>query len=118
MDDDRASSLVNWLYLAIAIVAEVIATSALKASDGFSRLAPSIVVVVGYGIAFTCLSLTLRTIPVGVAYAIWSGVGIVLIALVGYFAFNQVLDAAALIGMALILAGVLIINLFSRSAAH
>ena len=108
----------NWLYLAIAIVAEVIATSALKASDGFSRLAPSIVVVVGYGIGFTCLSLTLRTIPVGVAYAIWSGVGIVLIALVGYFAFNQVLDAAALIGMALILAGVLIINLFSRSAAH
>ncbi len=108
----------NWLYLAIAIVAEVIATSALKASDGLSRLAPSIVVVVGYGIAFACLSLTLRTIPVGVAYAIWSGAGIVLIALVGYFAFNQALDAPALIGMALILAGVLVINLFSRSAAH
>ena len=108
----------NWLYLAIAIVAEVIATSALKASDGFSRLAPSIVVVVGYAIAFSCLSLTLRTIPVGVAYAIWSGVGIVLIALVGYFSFNQALDAPALIGMALILAGVLVINLFSQSAAH
>ena len=108
----------NWLYLAIAIVAEVIATSALKASDGFSRLAPSIVVVVGYAIAFSCLSLTLRTIPVGVAYAIWSRVGIVLIALVGYFSFNQALDAPALIGMALILAGVLVINLFSQSAAH
>ena len=111
-------AVVNWLYLAVAIVAEVIATSALKASDGFSRLAPSLVVVAGYGIAFACLSLTLRTIPVGIAYAIWSGVGIVLIALVGYFAFNQALDAPALIGMALILAGVLVINLFSRSAVH
>jgi small multidrug resistance pump len=110
--------VVNWLYLAVAIVAEVIATSALKASDGFSRLMPSLVVVLGYCIAFVCLSLTLRTIPVGVAYAVWSGVGIVLIALVGYFAFNQVLDTAALVGMALILAGVLIINLFSRSAGH
>jgi small multidrug resistance pump len=109
---------VNWLYLAIAIVAEVIATSALKASDGFSRLVPAIVVVIGYGVAFACLSLTLRTIPVGVAYAVWSGAGIVLIALVGYFAFSQVLDAPALIGMGLILAGVLVINLFSKSAAH
>lgn len=116
--NDQAGRLVNWLYLAVAIVAEVIATSALKASDGFSRLVPSIVVVVGYGIAFACLSLTLRTIPVGIAYAIWSGVGIVLIALVGYFALGQVLDAPALIGMGLILAGVLVINLFSRSAAH
>ena len=108
----------NWLYLSIAIVAEVIATSALKASDGFSRLVPSIIVVAGYGIAFTCLSLTLRTIPVGVAYAIWSGAGIVLITLVGYVAFNQALDTPALIGMGLILAGVLVINLFSRSASH
>jgi small multidrug resistance pump len=110
--------VVNWIYLAVAIVAEVIATSALKASDGFSRLVPSLVVVVGYIIAFYCLSLTLRTIPVGVVYAIWSGVGIVLIALVGYFVFHQPLDAAALLGIALILAGVLIINLFSRTAGH
>ena len=110
--------MADWMYLAVAIVAEVIATSALKASDGFSRLAPSVVVVIGYVIAFVCLSLTLRTIPVGVAYAIWSGVGIVLISLVGYFAFSQALDAAALVGMALIVAGVLVINLFSRTAGH
>ena len=108
----------NWVYLAVAILAEVIATSALKASEGFSRLVPSLVVVAGYGIAFFCLSLTLRTIPVGIVYAIWSGVGIVLIALAGYFVFGQVLDAPALIGMGLIVAGVLVINLFSRSAAH
>ena len=106
------------MYLAVAIVAEVIATSALKASEGFSRLVPSLVVVAGYGIAFFCLSLTLRTIPVGIVYAIWSGVGIVLIALAGYFVFGQVLDAPALIGMGLIVAGVLVINLFSRTAGH
>ena len=106
------------MYLAVAIVAEVIATSALKASEGFSRLVPSLVVVAGYGIAFFCLSLTLRTIPVGIVYAIWSGVGIVLIALAGYFVFGQVLDAPALIGMGLIVAGVLVINLFSRSAVQ
>ena len=108
----------NWVYLAVAILAEVIATSALKASEGFSRLVPSLVVVAGYGIAFFCLSLTLRTIPVGIVYAIWSGVGIVLIALTGYFVFGQVLDAPALIGMGLIVAGVLVINLFSRSAVQ
>ena len=108
----------NWVYLAVAILAEVIATSALKASEGFSRLVPSLVVVAGYGIAFFCLSLTLRTIPVGIVYAIWSGVGIVLIALAGYFVFGQVLDAPALIGMGLIVAGVLVINLFSRSAVQ
>ena len=106
------------MYLAVAILAEVIATSALNASEGFSRLVPSLVVVAGYGIAFFCLSLTLRTIPVGIVYAIWSGVGIVLIALAGYFVFGQVLDAPALIGMGLIVAGVLVINLFSRSAVQ
>ena len=110
--------MANWVYLAVAIVAEVIATSALKASEGFSRLVPSLVVVAGYGIAFFCLSLTLRTIPVGIVYAIWSGVGIVLIALAGYFVFGQVLDAPALIGMGLIVAGVLVVNLFSRSAVQ
>ena len=108
----------DWAYLGVAIVAEVIATSALKASDGFSRLVPAVVVVVGYAISFVCLSLTLRSIPVGVVYAIWSGAGIVLISLVGYFAFRQSLDAAALAGIALIVAGVLVINLFSRTAGH
>lgn len=107
-----------WLYLAIAIVSEVIATSALKASDGFSRLAPSLVVVAGYAIAFWCLSLTLRTIPVGVAYAIWSGVGIALIALIGWVLFGQSLDAAALVGLALIVAGVVVLQLFSKSVSQ
>ncbi|AVR96551.1 DMT family transporter [Pseudoduganella armeniaca] len=108
----------NWLFLAIAIVSETIATSALKASAGFSRLWPSVAVVVGYGIAFYFLSLTLRTIPVGVAYAVWSGVGIVLVSLAGWFMYGQKLDAPALLGIALIVAGVVVMNLFSKSAAH
>lgn len=107
-----------YLYLAAAIVAEVIATSALKASDGFSNTIPSIMVVVGYGIAFWFLSLTLKSVPVGVAYAIWSGVGIVLIALVGWIAFNQQLDLPAVLGMGLIIAGVIVMQLFSKSVAH
>jgi small multidrug resistance pump len=110
--------LIEWGYLAVAIVAEVIATSALKASESFSRLAPSIVVVAGYALAFFMLSLTLRAIPVGVAYAIWSGVGIVLISLVGWLAFGQALDAGAMIGMGLIIAGVAVINLFSQTAGR
>ena len=110
--------MIEWGYLAIAIVAEVIATSALKASEGFSRLAPSIVVVAGYALAFFMLSLTLRAIPVGVAYAVWSGVGIVLISLAGYFVFGQRLDAPALIGMGLIVAGVAVIHLFSQTAGR
>ncbi|GGY63931.1 multidrug efflux SMR transporter [Pseudoduganella sp. SL102] len=108
----------NWLYLAIAIVAEVIATSALKASEGFTRTIPSILVVIGYGVAFYMLSLTLRTIPMGVVYAIWSGAGIVLITLVGYFLFQQRLDLPALVGIGLIVAGVLVMQLFSKSTAH
>jgi small multidrug resistance pump len=107
-----------YLYLAAAIVAEVIATSALKASEGFSTTLPSIVVVVGYGVAFWFLSLTLKSIPVGVAYAIWSGAGIVLITAVGWIAFKQQLDLPALLGMALILAGVLVMQLFSKSVPH
>jgi small multidrug resistance pump len=107
-----------YAYLAIAIVSEVIATSALRAADGFTRLVPSILVVVGYAVAFLFLSLTLKTIPVGLAYAIWAGVGIVLVSLVAYFLYDQVLDAPALIGMGLIVAGVLVINLFSKSSAH
>ncbi|MBP7610852.1 MAG: multidrug efflux SMR transporter [Steroidobacteraceae bacterium] len=107
-----------WAYLAIAIVAEVIATSALKASAGFSRAGPSAVVVIGYGIAFYFLSLTLQSIPVGVTYAIWSGVGIVLITLVAWLLYGQALDAAAIVGLSLIVAGVAVLNLFSKSVAH
>ena len=107
-----------WLPLALAIVAEVIGTSALKASAGFSRLWPSLVVVAGYGTAFYFLSLALRQIPVGIAYAVWSGVGTVLITLIGVLAFRQKIDAAGMLGIALIITGVLVLNLWSRSGAH
>ena len=107
-----------WLLLLIAIIGEVIATTALKASEGFSRPLPSVVVVVGYGVAFYFLSMTLKTIPVGIAYALWSGVGIVLISLLGWIVFKQSLDAPAVIGMGLIVAGVLVINVFSKTASH
>ncbi|MFZ6707510.1 SMR family transporter [Undibacterium sp. TC9W] len=108
----------KWLLLGIAIIAETIATSSLKASEGFARLWPSVLVVLGYGLAFYFLSLTLRVIPVGVAYAVWSGVGIVLVTLIGWFLFEQKLDMPALIGIAFIMAGVIIMNVFSRAAAH
>ncbi|MBU8975689.1 multidrug efflux SMR transporter [Lysobacter sp. MMG2] len=108
----------GYLYLAIAIAAEVIATSALKASNGFTRPGPSLVVAAGYAIAFYFLSLVLRTVPVGVAYAIWSGAGIVLIALIGWVVLKQPLDLPALAGIGLIVAGVAVIQLFSRSSAH
>ncbi|MBX6393524.1 MAG: QacE family quaternary ammonium compound efflux SMR transporter [Burkholderiales bacterium] len=110
--------MTNWLYLAAAIVAEVVATSALKASAGFTRLLPSLIVVAGYGIAFYLLALALRTIPVGVAYAVWSGAGIVLISIAGWLLFGQRLDGPALLGIALIVAGVLVLHLFSKSVAH
>lgn len=106
------------LYLIIAILAEVLGTSALKASNGFTLWRPSLVVVVAYGISFYFLALSLRTIPVGVAYAIWSGVGIVLISLIGWFAFRQTLDVAAIVGLGLIIAGVMVINLFSSTLGH
>ena len=106
-----------WLILAMAIVAEVIATSALKASEGFTRLAPSLLVVVGYGVAFYCLALVLKAIPVGVAYAIWSGLGVVLITLVAWAVYGQRIDLAGLIGMGLIVAGVVVLNLFSNTSA-
>lgn len=108
----------NYAYLLVAILCEVVATSALKASEGFTRLWPSVIVVIGYGLAFYCLSMTLRTIPVGIAYALWSGIGIVLIAVVGWLFFRQTLDLPAILGMFLIIAGVLVINLFSRTAGH
>ncbi|MBO6636826.1 MAG: QacE family quaternary ammonium compound efflux SMR transporter [Roseitalea sp.] len=107
-----------WLFLAIAITGEVIATSALKASDGFSRLFPSTITVIGYAVAFYFLALTLRTIPVGVAYAIWAGAGIVIISLIGLFLFGQKLDAAAIAGIGLIVAGVVVINTLSNSVSH
>ncbi|MCU4386641.1 multidrug efflux SMR transporter [Acinetobacter haemolyticus] len=108
----------NWMFLFIAIIAEVIATSALKSSEGFTKPIASIVVVVGYVIAFYCLSLTLKAIPVGVAYAIWSGVGIVLITGVAWFVFGQKLDLWGIVGIALIMSGVLILNLLSKTSVH
>jgi small multidrug resistance pump len=108
----------SWLFLALAIVAEVVATSALKSSEGFTRLAPTGLVVIGYVIAFYFLALAIKVIPVGIAYAVWAGLGIVLISLIGWLVFQQKLDAPAVIGMALILSGVLVINLFSSTSAH
>lgn len=110
--------MIAYLYLSVAIVAEVIATTALRASDGFTQLWPSIISIVGYVVAFYFLSLTLRTMPVGIAYAIWSGVGIVLISLAGWLLYKQLLDLPAMLGMGLIMAGVVVINLFSRTAIH
>ncbi|CAA9305011.1 MAG: small multidrug resistance family (SMR) protein, partial [uncultured Microvirga sp.] len=105
-------------YLAIAIVAEVIGTSALKASDGLSRLGPSLIVLAAFATAFFFLSLALRSIPVGIAYAIWSGVGVVLILLIGAVLFRQIPDTGACVGIALIVAGVAVLNLGSRMASH
>lgn len=108
----------HWLYLAIAIVAEVFGTSFLKASAGFTKPLPSLLVLAGYGLAFLFLSLTLERIPVGVGYAIWSGAGVTLIAAIGWLFLGEKLDAAAVLGMALIVAGVIVLNLFSKAVAH
>ena len=108
----------TYLYLAIAIVAEVIATSFLKSTEGFSKLWPSLVVILGYVVAFYFLSLTLRTMSVGIVYAIWCGVGIVLVALIGWLVLGQRLDFPAILGMGLIIAGVAVINVFSASVRH
>lgn len=108
----------QWLLLGIAIVGETVATSALGASQGFTRLMPSMVVIVGYAVAFYFLSLTLKTIPVGIAYAVWSGVGIVLISGIAWAVGGQRLDAAAIAGIALIVAGVVVINTLSKVVAH
>ena len=107
-----------WLYLACAIVSEVIATSALKSAEGFTRLTPSVLVVLGYGSSFYFLSQTLKFIPIGVAYAIWCGVGMGLISMVGWIWYHQTLDRAALAGIGLILAGVVVLTVFSRTAPH
>lgn len=106
------------IFLGIAIISEVIATTALKASESFTRLLPSAVSVLGYCIAFWCLTIPMRSMPTGVIYAIWSGAGIVLIAAAGWLIHGQKLDMAAMVGIGLIIAGVLIINLFSKSVAH
>ena len=108
----------TYLYLVLAIIFEVIATSALKQAEGFTRLWPSLLCIFGYGAAFYLLSIPIRTIPVGIVYAIWSGAGIVLIAAVGWFWFKQSLDIAAIIGLTLIIAGVLVVNLFSSTVGH
>jgi small multidrug resistance pump len=105
----------TWVFLVIAIVSEVVATSALKASDGFTRLYPSILVVVGYASAFYFLSLTLRTLPLGIAYAIWSGVGVIFISVLGWIIYGQKLDAAAFVGISLITAVVVVLKAFSNS---
>jgi small multidrug resistance pump len=108
----------KWLYLAVAIISEVAGTSALRSAEGFTRLVPSCIVIVGYATAFYFLSLTLKTIPVGVAYAIWSGAGTALVTLVAWVFMGQKLDAAAGIGILLIIAGVLVLNLYSKAAAN
>ena len=107
-----------YIPLSIAIVAEVIATTAMKSSDNFTRLVPSVIVVVGYVVAFYFLSIRLKFIPTGIAYAIWAGAGIVLITLMGWIVHKQTLDLAAMLGMGLIVSGVLVINIFSKSGAH
>jgi small multidrug resistance pump len=106
-----------YLYLVVAIAFEVVATTALKATDGFTRLGPSVLTLVGYGLAFYFLALTLRVMPVGIVYAIWSGAGIVLVTVIAWVYYRQVIDVSGLVGIALIMAGVFVINLLSRTAA-
>jgi small multidrug resistance pump len=107
-----------YAVLVIAIIFEVLGTSAMQAAQHFTKLVPTLVTVVCYAIAFYFLSYTLRVIPVGIAYAVWSGLGIVLISLVGYFVFGQKLDLAAVLGLGLIIAGVVVLNVFSKSTFH
>ncbi|WP_264532181.1 DMT family transporter [Flavobacterium sp. N502540] len=108
----------NFFFLGIAIIFEIIATSALKKSEEFTRLIPSIITILGYFAAFYFLSFAIRTIPVGIAYAIWSGVGIVLITIIGAVFFKQIPDVPAIIGLTLIMAGVIVINVFSKTTTH
>jgi small multidrug resistance pump len=108
----------HWLALAIAICGEVTARTALKASNEFTRLVPSIIVVIGYGIAFYFMAISMRVLPVGIMYAIWSGRGIVLVSIIGWLVYKQTLDLPSIIGMTLIISGVIVINLFSKSVGH
>ncbi|WP_421904067.1 DMT family transporter [Maridesulfovibrio sp.] len=107
-----------YIYLAFAIVFEVVATSAMKACDGFTKLIPTMIVVVGYVVSFYFFSIVLRTMPVGVAYAIWGGLGVVLVTLVGVFLYGQTPDLPAILGMGLIMSGVCVINYFSKTIVH
>ncbi len=107
-----------YIALSIAIIAEVIATSALKAANNFTALVPSLIVVVGYGIAFYFLSLTLKAIPVGIAYAMWSGLGIILVTIAGLVLYQQKIDMAGIAGLALIISGVVVLNVFSKTSVH
>ena len=108
----------NWLFLSAAIICEVIATSSLKSSEGFTKIIPSLFVIIGYGAAFYLLSLTLKSIPVGIAYAIWSGLGIFFVTLVAWFMHGQKLDLWGCVGMVLIVSGVVVLNLLSKTGAH
>ena len=108
----------HYLYLMLAVAAETIGTSALQASQQFTRVGPSVLVVVAYAISFYMLSLTLKYMPVGIMYAMWSGLGIVFIALIGWLVFRQSLDLPAMIGITMILAGIVVIQLFSNTARH
>jgi small multidrug resistance pump len=107
-----------YIFLAVAIIAEVTATSALKACDGFTKLIPSVLVIVGYGVAFYCLTIVLQTIPIGITYAVWAGLGIILVAIVGMVHYKQVPDIPAIIGMGLIVSGVVVINVLSKVVSH
>lgn len=107
-----------WIYLTIAIVAEVIATAALKSSEGFTKLVPSVLVVAGYGIAFYLLSKIVQVLPLAITYAIWSGAGIALVGIIGWVWLGQKLDMAAICGIGLIIIGVLVINMFSSTVSH
>lgn len=118
IEDSSAPVMNKWVYLTLAIFSEVMATASLKSTEGFSKLWPSVIVLVGYSAAFYFLSLTLDTIPIGVAYAIWSGVGVAAITLVSIFVFDQKIDAAGFVGIGLIVAGVIILRLFSESAVE
>lgn len=108
----------TWIILIVAVLGEVVATTSLKLSEGFTKLVPSVVVVIGYAIAFYCLSLTLKSIPLGIAYAVWSGLGIVTVSILGWLIFGQKLDFWAILGMLLIVGGVVVLNLLSKTAAH
>jgi small multidrug resistance pump len=108
----------HYIYLIVAVAAETIGTTALQASNQFTKAGPTVLVVLAYGVAFYFLGIALKYIPVGVAYALWSGLGIVLIALIGFAVFDQKLDAPALLGLGLIIAGIAVIQLFSTTATH
>nr|WP_289113632.1 multidrug efflux SMR transporter [uncultured Halomonas sp.] len=108
----------NWMFLTIAIFGEVVATTALKSTNGFTKLGPSLVVLVGYGIAFYFLSLSLKSIPVGIAYEVWAGLGIALVTLIAWGVYGQKLDAWGFVGIGFIVSGVAILNLLSKTSVH